>query len=674
MTRIHRSALTPPSSGPAEPPRWTALAPFAVVIAAGLFAWWRVWAATFKFDDIPLITGNDSLYEPGFLAALADLPGRVLGNRPLTWVSLRLDFALFGPGPFGPHLTNLLLHLGNGCLVFLLVRGTLRTPNVATRLAATTASGLALAVATLWVVHPLATEAVAYAAQRSTVLAAAFLLLALLATLRAADPGSSAARRIGVLIALAAAMASKEDAAAGPLLVILYERAFLLPDWRTWRRRLPWYSVLLATWIVVACCMAMGPENQTVGANRRLGVGALDWLYTQAGVVLHYARLAVWPMPLRGAYDWGIVRSFGDAWLPGLAVLALLALSIGCWRRLPWWGFVGSVFFLLLAPTSTVLPIVTEVIAERRAYLPMLAVVVALVFSGWALLRRVAGGGAGLIGTSLTVIASLTLATTTRENVGHYLDEASFWQDAYEKRDPASRTMLAAQLLSNYATTIQRQPGRQQEAHALFDLAMQCEAPNYVERTRWAVSLQERGRHDEALAALEQAIRERPDWAESHGALGTCLLMEHDTERGGKTAARLTRAVAALQVAVGLAPRRVAFWNTLAVALQRQENLVEAEAAFRRAIALPYERPEPIAGLVALLDATGRRAAATVMLDELVAARPSDAAVRLVAVRRSMQIDDRAAARQHLRVLVQLEPGNRQAVEALRELERSPGK
>lgn len=659
------SAASPASAAAPLPLPWV---PSLLVLAAGLFAWWGAFACDFKFDDLPAITGNDALLAGDWWTAAFGPTHQPLSHRPLACLSLCLDFVWAGSGPRGPHAMNVLLHLGNALLLFVLARRALSAPNLRGRFVPPSAHRLALAIAALWVVHPLATDAVAYATQRSTLLTSGCLLLATWSTLRAhASPTTATRWRAAAVLALAAGMASKEEMVVGPLLVLGFERAFLLPDWRTTLRRPAWLGALAASWLVLLGCAALGPANPTVGYRTQLGTTAWQWLLTQAPVVLGYLRLAAWPSPLRGAYDGGVASELGPAVLPGLAVLGLLALMVWCWRRRPWWGWLLALFFLWLAPTSSVLPIVTEIVAERRAYLPMLLVVAAAVFGGRGLLARLAPAAITTVGAAAVLAAVLGLALLTRQHVPSYADQRSFWQHAFDHRDPASRTMLAAQILGNQGSMLFG-AGRVDEAAALFDLAMQCDHPTYAERTHWAASLQQRGRHAEAVQALEQAIAENPAWAESHGTLGTCLLMEFERAPLGPGDARLQRAAAALERAVQLEPRRIAFWNSLGGAYERQQRAEPAAEAYRRATLLPYQRIEPFASRDRLLRRLGRAAEATAMWQELLRTRPGDVDLRLRAAGAVAQAGDRELATAMLREVLQLAPGHPAATAGLQQL------
>src|SRR5207253_1658209 len=107
-----------------------------------------------------------------------------------------------------------------------------------------------------------------------------------------------------------------------------------------------------------------------------LGWTPWSYLRTQAAVVVHYLRLAIVPSPLVFDYGWPQARSLAEVVPQAACLLALAVLTVvALWRRHPL-GFLGAWFFIILAPTSSVLPITTEVASEHRMYLPSAAVIV----------------------------------------------------------------------------------------------------------------------------------------------------------------------------------------------------------------------------------------------------------------------------------------------------------
>ncbi|MBX3462328.1 MAG: hypothetical protein KF830_04100 [Planctomycetes bacterium] len=638
------------------------------VAVLGLAAWWGVWRGQFLFDDHPAIVDNLALQAGDGFGAAFGPRHQPLANRPLTCWSLVLDFAVFGPGPRGPHLTNLLLHLANALLLLATARRALRGPNLGAAFPPARATAVATAVAGLWGVHPLAADAVAYATQRSTLLFSACLLLACLATARGTPAAAAPSRahrawRAVAVAAVALGMAGKEDFVTAPLLVVLFQRAFLLPSWAAVARQRGFLAALAASWLVLAVCLGLGPSNPTVGYATAAPVTAWRWLLTQAPVVVLYARLAVWPWPLRGAYDDGVVASLAEAALPGLLVLAALAATVLAWRRRPWWGFLGALWFLLLAPTSTVLPIVTEITAERRAYLPMLAVLVPVVLG----VERLTSTRRWLRGP-LWLAAVAALAAVAQARVAVYADPARFWQDAFDRRDPQRRTSLAAQILDNHGSQLWQQ-GRFDEAHACFEQAVRCDNPTAIEHVHHAVSLQRLGRHVEAVRILRDLAVLAPEHVEVLGNLGTALLTWHHAEGAGPGDARLVEAEAALARSVALQPNRIVFWNSLAYVWKVLGRLVESEAAYRRVTGADTDRVEPFLYHAEVLERLGRSAEIPALFERLLAGRPTDVGLRLHIAEIDLRRGDLASVRRLAGEALQLEPGNARAAALLRQAE-----
>ena len=83
------------------------------IVAFGLFAWWGTWNGAFIFDDGCAITDSRPLQLGDWWGTAFGTMHQPLANRPLAALSLVIDLALFGPTPFGPRLTNLVLHFCN---------------------------------------------------------------------------------------------------------------------------------------------------------------------------------------------------------------------------------------------------------------------------------------------------------------------------------------------------------------------------------------------------------------------------------------------------------------------------------------------------------------------------------------------------------------------------------
>jgi tetratricopeptide (TPR) repeat protein len=499
------------------------------------------------FDDFSCLLDNPHIRQlwPLWRACLA-LPETALAGRPLASLSFALNRALTGSSLWGYHAANIALHAFNSGMVWALLRRAWRSP----RLAADGAAGadsrradrLALGVALVWAAHPLLTDAVTYVVQRTELLMAAALLTTLYAVARAATadeaPGPRRSIRWSVVAvaACAAGMLCKEVMVVAPLLAWGLDATLWSSSWRqAWRRRRGLYLGLFATWAILAALQALGARQTTAGFGA--GLGPWPYLLTQAGAVAHYARLSLWPHPLAADYaDWPLARAVVDVWPHALLVAAALAATaVGLRRRHPL-ALLGAWWFLILAPSSSLLPIATELVAERRAYLPSVAVVL----GGALALRALAARAAPSAAARGALLAGLTAALALG---GMSLTRARNAEFATEER--LLRATLAAR------------------------------PRNHRARYNLAVVATEQGRADEAIQLLQEAVRLRPDYAPAHNNLGVL----HGQ------AGRWPEAEAASRRAIALDPSRAEPHNNLGHALAQQGRLADAIAEFRQALA-----------------------------------------------------------------------------------------
>ena len=162
-------------------------------------------------------------------------------------------------------------------------------------------------MALLWAVHPLETEAVAYVVQRTELLMAACLLATLYAFQRSIGSPHAAQWSWAAVAACALGMASKEVMVVAPLLVLLYDRAFVAGSFaEALRLRGRRHTALAATWLILAALLATGAQSRATGLNAPLRVGPWPYLLTQSRARLHYLRLSVWPQGLRLATPIGL--------------------------------------------------------------------------------------------------------------------------------------------------------------------------------------------------------------------------------------------------------------------------------------------------------------------------------------------------------------------------------
>ncbi|NQU40182.1 MAG: hypothetical protein HQ523_09545 [Lentisphaerae bacterium] len=390
-----------------------------------LAAYLNTFTAPFVFDDMTALVQNPNL---GSVWPIGFSP------RWLVDLSFDLNYLLHGRHVAGYHLVNLLIHVGAGLLLYGIVRRTLLKPHLRDSFGAA-ATPLAFVVTALWVVHPLQTESVTYMCQRYESLMGLCFLATLYAFIRATDADAPARRRRwanAALVVCALGMGTKEVMVAAPLVVWLYDALFVGRSWTApWRERWRLHLGLFLTLgiLVMFELLMMG---RTLDADQSLTGGLSPWLYlaTQTEVILHYIRLSFLPYGLCLDYAWPPATGWGAVLWPALLVSAIgVATLWALWRRHPL-GFAGASFFIILAPTSSVLP-VPDIAFEHRMYLPLACLLAAVIPAVYALLSRHLRGTHLLIGATVVVLA-LTGLTLARNH--DYRSELALWRSVVDRR------------------------------------------------------------------------------------------------------------------------------------------------------------------------------------------------------------------------------------------------
>jgi len=525
-----------------------------LLIAVGLAAYQNSFGGAFFFDDHTAIRDNPHIGELWPPGAWQPRGASAVAWRPIAGFSLAVNYALGGRRVQGYHVFNLAIHVLAGLVLFGVVRRTLTGERLRERYGRQ-ASWLAMAIALIWLVHPLQTESVTYVIQRTELLMGLFFLLTLYCVIRAHSSPHRMSWSLGAVLACALGMGSKEVMVVAPLVVLAYDRVFLSKSFsELFRVRGAVYAGLAATWIFVLYRMISEGGIRSGSAGFGHGpVGPLDYAWTQTGVIVHYLRLCFWPYPLVVDYDdWPVAKGIGDVAASAGIVLALLGVTVWAMRRRPTLGVLGVWFFLILAPTSSFLVIITEVAAERRMYLPLAGIVVLVVMSVHAtlefLFRRLSIRNTVRVGIRITtlviVVAALTYATVHRNE--DYRSELSIVLDIVAKRPNNARAH------SNAGTLLFRQ-GRLTEAFAHFSDAVRLK-PDYPDaHNNLGAILFLRGQLEEARGHLYEALRLRKDFADAHANLGAVL------QRQGQTAdavVHYSEAIRLLETALKLEPNR----------------------------------------------------------------------------------------------------------------------
>ena len=637
------------------------------------------------WDDETAILKNQTIRQLWPIwGPLSPPPETPVAGRPLANLSLAVNYAAGDIAPFGYHLWNLGVVLLSALLLFGIVRRTLGHPRLSSRYGGSSA-GIALFSALWWLLHPLLTETVGYVTQRTESMMGLCLLLTLYASIRAAGPAHRGLWSLAAVAACFAGMATKESMVVAPIIVVWYDLAFghgALKDRLQGRSRL--YAALASSWILLALFVA-GTERTTVGLGTSVGVGtyALNQLESIAG----YAVRTAWPRAL--VLDYGVPRALtlGDVAGPAALVAVLLAVTAVTiyWR--PRLGFAFGCACLALAPTSSIIPIASEVAAERRMYLPLAALAPCVAVAGWWAFERAArlGGWAKTLVVLLGVAWLAALAGGTVARNAEYKDPLTLWRSSVERR-PHGRARLS------YAIDLIA-AGRQDEAIAQLQVAI-ADYP----RARYAlgVELSIKGDLDGATTQLLEFVAaspSAPDRIPARRLLGRLMVSKNRPEASieqfeailaqspsdadaraslGDLYASLGRfqdAEAQYRALVGARPSNPEGYMRLGLVLVGSGRAEQAVPAFERAAELAPGNPDPHVRLAEVLLQMQQPDRSVEHARQALAIAPSDAAHNVAGAALASQgrLDE---AIEHFRAAVQIAPSNARALENLSRAER----
>ena len=567
-----------------------------------------------NFDDDDYIT-NNSHVKAGLTwagAIWAFQTGAAANWHPLTWLSHMLDCQLYGLNPGGHHSTNLLFHVANTLLLFLLLRQL------------TGALWRSAFVAALFAWHPLHVESVAWAAERKDVLSAFFWMLALIAYTRYVrkseirNPKSEVRNQSSKvfyglsLLAFACGLMSKPMVVTLPFVLLLLDfwplnrfsrfqvsssenlstldpvkergpHGALRPQpstksaFRLIYEKLPFFALTLAASVVTYFVQTSGRTLWSPGdltfSDR---VANALWAYER------YISKTFWPA------DLSIFYPYPHHWPAGLVIGAALLLAI--WSGLLIWRarqnpclFVGWFWFLgTLIPTIGLVQVGSQSMADRYMYIPSVGLFILVVWGGndflnrrphWRRITTFAGGVAlagCLVGTEI---------------------QLSYWQNSIKlfrhAIEVTTDNFVAYTCLGETLSDL----GLKKEAMLLCAEAVQIAPNSPVAQYNFGMALLQNNRLDEALAHLDAAARLAPHNSEVQYNFGLFLLLHNKPDK------------AASHFAATLVERPdfAEAHCRLAQALSQQHKSKEAIFHYREALRLKPEFPEAKAALDQIL-------------------------------------------------------------------------
>jgi Flp pilus assembly protein TadD len=592
----------------------------ALIALATLIAYSNSLHAPFIFDDVQSILENPTirgLWPPQRFFELPVSYG--IASRPIVNFTLALNYAVSGYAPWSYHLFNVLVHALAALTLFGVVRRTLLLPRLQSLLtgdAARVASPLAFASALLWALHPLQTQAVTYTIQRCESLMGLFFLLVFYGALRGWEPHAPRRWHGLALVAFLLGAGTKEVIAVAPFLLLLYDVLFVHGSVRESYRASRFLYAGLAVGLVPLAILVASVSVAMVQSERStISMGA--YARTQPQVILYYLWLTVWPGSLALDYAWP-VAPLARAGPAAVVVVALAAASVWALLRRNLIGFPSAWFFVILAPSSSFVPL-PDPAFEHRMYLPLAAVVVLVVVGAlWAVWRmteargmvqarreglaraadaaaevRAAHAGAAarasaaagaspsaaarMAGWALLAVLALALGIRTYTRNADYRSEISIWSDTVQQRPANARAHLSLGVALDRA-------GHKADAMRHMEESLRLDPRSAKTHCDYAIGLMEVGQTSRAIEHLRQAVEIDPRYVPAHSNLGIALCQFGRLEEG----------MASLREALRLDPNCVEAHFNLSVALRELGRDEEARRHFEAAYRLDprYVRPE----------------------------------------------------------------------------------
>jgi tetratricopeptide (TPR) repeat protein len=563
----------------------------ALLAVAVIFIYAGTLSGPFIFDDRNNIKENpyiriSRITVKNLAAAAFDSPS---DHRPVANISFALNYYIHGYNVVGFHAVNILIHIVTGILLYFFVLTTLRTPALGSRY--THAKWISFFTAAIWLVHPLQTQSVSYIVQRMNSLAAMFYILSLLcyAQLRVNPQRRSKWGLLaGCILAGILAVGTKENAAALPFFLFLYEWYFFRNlSWRWLKDHLALTAGLLALTAVITLLFLGAHPLEKIWAGyavRAFTPG--QRLLTEMRVVIFYIGLFFWPHPTRLNLDHDFELSYSlmdpaTTLMAMLAIAAMLAVAVGTAKnqRLISFGILWFLGNLLIESSIFGL----EIIFEHRMYLPSMMVSLTLVLLIYRWAKPV------WLKPLIVCTVALVAAAWTYERNAVWLNRISIWEDCVKKSPHKARP-------HNNLGVALADEGRYSEAIAQYHQALQINShyPNAYANLGFALAKQ--GKVEESIVQLLKALQLKPKDYETLSNLGVALLMQN----------RPDEAIEYLSEAVALNPHFAQAQNNLGVALNRSGRPQEAIDHFAVALQLDPDYAEAYNNLGVALASQGR--------------------------------------------------------------------
>ena len=489
--------------------------------------------------------------------------------HPLTWLSLIIDYELYGLNAAGYHITNLFLHIINTIILFLVLRRM------------TGEIWKCLVVAMLFAVHPLNIESVAWIAERKNLLSTLFWILTIMAYIRYAErPGW---KRYGqVLLCFILGLMAKPMLVTLPFVLLLLDywplRRFSTPsmdlsgeiliiqNWRKLMTRLLGEKVPMIILSVLSAFVTF-QAARTGGAVKAITVfpliGRIENAFISSAM---YMVKMVWPADLAIFYPYPTIRPFWQISLSFLLISVATGFVLVKGRTYRYlitgWFWYG----ITLLPVIGIVQVGFQSMANRYAYISLIGLFILMVWGVPDFLKRFSGRQ---YLPAVAVVVILALTFSTKAALPDWENSQAAFQRALNvtKENHIAETGMGNVWLS-------RGDLQKARSHYLESLRIK---PDYAEaHNNMALILMWEGRADEAVARYREAIKYKPDYAEAYNNMGVVFAGQ------GKS----REAEACFRQALALKPDYANAQSNLALLLLEQGKVKEAVEQFRAALAI----------------------------------------------------------------------------------------
>ena len=494
-----------------------------LLVALVIIVFWQTLGDPFSsYDDDKYVTANPhvqaGLTKESIVWAFTS--AHASNWHPLTWISHMLDCQVYGMNPMGHHLTNLLFHIANTLLLFL----------VLSRM--TKSIWRSAFVAALFGIHPLRVESVAWVAERKDVLSTFFFMLTVLSYVWYVKR-PNVGRYPLVLALFAFGLMAKPMLVTLPFILLLLDywplgrfqskgKKAMEGSWTGWKliwEKAPLFALSAASSVATYLAQRLG------GAVRELDQYPLGIRVANTLVAyISYIRKMIWPSDLavfyphpgKGLPEWQVVGT-------GLLLAGIFVLVIRAWRRRPylavgWLWYIGT-----LIPVIGLVQVGLQGMADRYSYVPLIGLFIMI---AWGVPDLMSRKGRAPRAGYLAVLAGLAVCALTVcawIQVGYWRGDVALFSHAIE----VTRDNAIAHNNLGRALKIQ---GKFDEAFYHYREALRI-APRYADaQYNFANALMRRGKIDEAIAHYYEAIKLNPKSAEAHNNLANTLASQGRTE------------------------------------------------------------------------------------------------------------------------------------------------